>query len=332
VTGGAHRPEGPVVGIDLGGTKVQAVVLDPDGGHDPVVEVRVDTPGDAGGLVSTLAGVVAEVDGRLGGGRSAGGPVVGVGVGAAGLVDAAGVLHDAPNLPGVVRLDLAGDLAQATGRPVAVDNDATAAMLAEWRLGAARGARDAVLVTLGTGIGAGVVMGGALQRGAMGFAGEPGHMMVDPTGPPCPCGRSGCWERFASGSGLGRLARDAAGAGRAPRLVALAGGDAEQVRGEHVAAAAAAGDADALGILDGFAWWVAVGLANLVNILDSELVVVGGGLSEMGELLMAPVRQHFGELVLAAHSRPAVELRTAALGARAGASGAWLLADARRVG
>ncbi len=115
-----------------------------------------------------------------------------------------------------------------------VDNDANAATVAEHRLGAGERADNLVLVTLGTGIGGGLIVDGELQRGAAGFAGEPGHMVVDPNGPPCPCGRRGCWERFASGSGLGRLARDAAHAGQAPHIVALAGGDPEQVRGEHV--------------------------------------------------------------------------------------------------
>src|SRR5439155_4267659 len=138
----------------------------------------------------------------------------------------------APNLPGVAELPLRARLSLRLGLPVQVDNDATCAAWAEREAGAGRGADDMVLVTLGTGIGGGLVRGGALDRGAHGFAGEIGHMVVDPHGPPCPCGRTGCWERFASGSGLGRLARDAAHGGRAARMVALAGGDPEAVRGE----------------------------------------------------------------------------------------------------
>jgi glucokinase len=250
-----------------------------------------------------------------------------VGVGLAGLVDDDGVLRFGPNLPGIVAFPFAARLRERLGVPIVVDNDATTAMWAELQLGAARGAREAVLVTLGTGIGGGYVTGGRLQRGAHGFAGEPGHMVVDPRGPLCPCGRRGCWERFASGSGLGRLARDAAAAGRAGAVVDLAGGDPEAVRGEHVTAAALAGDRGALAILREFGWWVALGIANLVNVLDPEVVVVGGGLAEAGELLLSPVRERFAELVLAPEHRPPVRIAAAELGERAGAVGAALLAE-----
>ena len=144
------------------------------------------------------------------------------------------------------------------------------------------------MVTLGTGIGAGIITSGRLLHGAQGFAGEPGHMVVDPNGPPCPCGKRGCWERFASGSGLGRLARDAASGGRLDAAVALAGGDPEAVRGEHVTASARAGDVESQAVLDELARWIALGLANLVNVLDPALIVIGGGLVEAADLLLPP--------------------------------------------
>src|SRR5207248_1383416 len=150
-------------------------------------------------------------------------------------------------------------------------NDATCATWGERQMGAARGRDDVAVVTLGTGIGGGFVLGGRLYRGANGFAGEVGHMIVDPKGPPCPCGRRGCWERFASGSGLARLAREAAESGRGHRLVELAGGDVEAVRGEHVTRAAAEGDAEAIQVFRDFGWWAALGIANLVNTLDPEV-------------------------------------------------------------
>jgi glucokinase len=231
-----------------------------------------------------------------------------------------------PNLPGVIGFPFRSALQDRLGVPVVVDNDATTATWAELCIGSARGAREVVLVTLGTGIGGGHVSGGVLQRGVNGFAGEPGHMVVDPRGPVCPCGRRGCWERFASGSGLGRLARDAAAAGRAGRVVELAGGDPEGVRGEHVTQAAREGDRGALAVLREFGWWVALGIANLVNVLDPEVVVVGGGLAEAGELLISPVRERFGELVLAPEHRPPVKIVAAELGEKAGAVGAALLA------
>jgi len=221
------------------------------------------------------------------------------------------------------------ELADRLSVPVTVDNDATCATLAEVELGAARGASDVVLVTLGTGIGGGIVAGGLLQRGANGFAGEPGHMVVDPNGPPCPCGRRGCWERYASGSGLGRMGREAAEAGRSPRLVELAGGDPEAVRGEHVTTAAAEGDEGALGVCRDFGWWAALGIANLIDLLDPEIVVIGGGLVDAGELLLRPIRDAIGSQVLSWAHRPDVPVVPATLGADAGAIGAALSARDR---
>ncbi len=313
-----------VAGLDIGGTKILGRVLDPVDPRASIAEVRVDTPRGSTMLVEAMASVVHLLNDEL---TASGRPgLVAVGVGVAGLVDRAGVLQFAPNLPGIVAFDVLGAMREATGLTVVVENDANGATVAEHRLGAGRGASNLVLVTLGTGIGGGVIMGGELQRGAAGFAGEPGHMVVDPNGPPCPCGRRGCWERFASGSGLGRLARDAAYAGQADGIVALAGGDPEDVRGEHVTRAASDGDADAIAVLRDFAWWVALGVSNLENLLDPETVVIGGGLADAGELLLAPTREAYGRLVLGFEHRPAVSIVAAELGAEAGAIGAGLLA------
>ena len=250
-----------------------------------------------------------------------------VGVGVPGLVDRDGALRFAPNIPRVVEVQLRAE-AEATLRvPVSVDNDATCAAWAEQLFGAGAGRNHVILVTLGTGIGGGVVIDGELVRGAHGFAGEIGHMVVDAVGGlPCPCGQTGCWERYASGSGLGRLAREAAHARRIPDVVARAGGDPEAVRGEHVTAAAAEGDEAALDVMEAFGWWVALGLANLANAFDPECFVLGGGLVEAGSILLEPVRKSFVDLVEAAAHRPPVDIVPAALGERAGAIGAALLA------
>jgi glucokinase len=166
-------------------------------------------------------------------------------------------------------------------------------------------------------------------RGGNGLAGEPGHMTVDPDGPPCPCGRQACWERYASGSGLARLAREAAIAGRVNAVVERAGGDPEDVKGEHLTAAAREGDPGALAVVDQFGWWVALGLANLVNILDPSVVVIGGGLVSEGDLLLDPTRRAFTRHVLAPEHRPEVAIRAAELGERAGAIGAAMVAADR---
>ncbi|MDQ6728403.1 MAG: ROK family protein [Actinomycetota bacterium] len=304
------------IGVDLGGTKCLAVALE---GDRVVAERRVPTPAGGPALLDTIALVAADL--------GDGGPVAGIGVGAPGLVDRDGVLKFAPNLPGVTDLAIGAELAARLGVPVRVDNDATCAAWGERQAGAARGYDDVILATLGTGIGGGIVSGGRLLRGANGFAGEIGHMVVDTDGPPCPCGQRGCWERFASGGGLGRLGQTAAADGRARRVMELAGGDPAMVRGEHVTRAAAEGDAESHAILGDFGWWVALGLANLASAFDPEAFVLGGGLIEAGELLLAPVRTAFAELLSGARHRPTVAIVAASLGERAGAIGAARLLD-----
>jgi glucokinase len=313
-----------VAGFDIGGTKILGRVLDPADPRRALATSRVDTPRGEAGIVEALGASVADLQRQLADRGLA--PLAGVGVGIAGLVDAKGVLRFAPNLPGIVDFDVRTAVAGATGLAVTVDNDANAAAVAEHRVGAGVGASDLVLVTLGTGIGGGVVIDDRLVRGAAGFAGEPGHMVVDPNGPPCPCGRRGCWERFASGSGLGRFGREAAEAGLADRMVALAGGDPDSVRGEHVTRAAADGDPEALAVMRQFAWWVALGISNLENLLDPEVVIIGGGLAEAGDLLLEPTRAAYATLVLGYEHRPPVRILAADLGAEAGAIGAGLLA------
>ena len=312
---------GPVrsrrVGIDVGGTKAQAVVLDPAG--DVVQSTQRPTPrGDHSldALVDVLIDLADEVghEGSLG-------------VGVPGLVTRTGVLRAAPNLDGVADFAIAELLSNRFGSAVHVDNDATCATVAEWSLGAGVGTSDMMLVTLGTGIGGGVVADGALRRGANGFAGEFGHMVVDPSGPVCPCGRRGCWERYASGSGLARLAREAATGHRLHNVVRHAGGDAQAVRGEHVQAAALDGDPEAVAVIDDFARWVALGLANLTNVLDPELFVLGGGLAGASDLYLDPIRNWYSELLYQPDLRPIPRIEFARWGPLAGAVGAALLPE-----
>jgi glucokinase len=304
-------------GVDIGGTKILGVVVDHADPTTIRTEHRVPTPSGAEAVLDAIADVVRTLAKTE--------PLTTVGVGIAGLVNRTGVLQTAPNLPALRQVAVKDELERRLDLPVMVDNDATCAAWGEYQAGAARGIHDAVFVALGTGIGAGLVAGGDIERGAHGFAGEAGHMVVDPNGPFCPCGRRGCWERFASGSGLGRLARDAAEAGRLDRALQLAGGDLHALRGEHVATAAHEGDEQALELLQIFGWWVALGIANLVTLLDPKAVVIGGGLIEIGEPLLDPVRQHYMKLVMSYTERPDVQILAAELGERAGAIGAAML-------
>jgi len=310
---------GLLAGVDVGGTKVLGIALDPADPSTVVVEARLPTPDGQDAVLDTVAEVVRRVGG------STGQPITAVGVGIAGLVDRTGVLRVGPNLPGLRGVQVGVELGRRLHVPIRVDNDATCAAWGEFLGGAARGVSDAVCVTLGTGLGAGIVAEGELLRGDHGFAGEAGHMVVDPCGPLCPCGRRGCWERYASGSGLGWLGREAAVAGRFRRGVELAGGEAEAVRGEHVTRAAAEGDDEALAVMVTFAGWAALGIGNLVTLLDCSLVVIGGGLVEAGHLLLDPVRAAYTDAVMAADQRQDVRIELAELGERAGAVGAALL-------
>jgi glucokinase len=322
-------------GIDIGGTKVLGVALSRSG--EIVADAREATPKGTRNIVGShvaeaVARVVADLDQQLGAttpGATSVAPsvttAVAVGVGAPGMVDRRGRLCFAPNLPqaqGVDWNDLIGD--QLPGRTVLIENDANLAVLAEYRMGAAVGHDHVVMVTLGTGIGGGLVVDGRVQVGAAGFAGEIGHMVVDPAGPPCPCGRRGCWERFASGAGLGVLAREAALAGRLGEVVRLAGGDAETVRGEDVSAAAAAGDPGAQRVIREVGRWIGFGLANLAAALDPACFVLGGGVVEAGDLLIVSARAAYAELVEGGDRRPAAVIVPAAFGERAGAVGGAL--------
>jgi glucokinase len=306
------------VGIDVGGTKAQAVVLDPQG---QIIETAQRPTPRGDDSLGALIDVLFELADGLGHEGS-------VGVGVPGLVTRDGVLRAAPNLDGVADFAIAARLSRRLGEcVVAVDNDATCATAAEWRLGAGAGVDEMVLVTLGTGIGGGVVANGALHRGVNGFAGEFGHMVVDPSGPPCPCGRRGCWERYASGSGLAMLARDAAAGNRLHDVVRHAGGDAQAVRGEHVQAAARRGDPEALAVIEQFAWWVALGLSNLTNAYDPAMFVLGGGLASGGDLYLEPVTRWYAELLYQPELRQLPMIEFARMGPLAGAVGAALLPE-----
>ncbi len=306
-----------VVGIDIGGTKSLGVAL--DAASAPLTgEVRrgvlarceLPTPRGTEALVATVRAIL--------GALVADGAPAAVGVGVAGLVTRAGVLRVGPNLPGALEWPVAVDVGALVppGTPVTVVNDATAATFGEWRCGAGRGLDDVAVITLGTGMGGGIVSGGRIMLGANGFAGEPGHMVVVPDGVACVCGQRGCWERYASGAALARFGADAG----------LVASDGRTLRGEDVVAAAAAGDARARVAFRQLAEWTARGIANLVNLLDPARVVVGGGLVRAADHFLPEVGDLLGMFLYGAEHRPVPPVVAAELGADAGAIGAALLA------
>ncbi|MGI8761155.1 MAG: ROK family glucokinase [Jatrophihabitantaceae bacterium] len=309
------------IGVDIGGTKVAAGVVDEQG--RVLDRERRPTPGtDA----AATQAVIVEVVGAL----SARHPVRAVGIGAAGWIgtDRATVLF-APHLAWRDE-PLRDALAGRIPLPVVVENDANAAAWAEYRFGVARGQRVVVCVTLGTGIGGGLVVDGVVYRGAYGIACEYGHMSLVPDGRRCACGNRGCWEMYASGRALARDAAELAAESpmAAVRMLELAGSP-EQLSGPVVTTAAEEGDPAATSICTAMGRWLGRGLATLAAVIDPSVFVIGGGVMAAGELLLRPAREEFANALTGRGFRPAAAIEAAALGPDAGLIGA---ADLARIG
>jgi glucokinase len=304
-------------GVDSGGTKLLAVAATEKG--EIVAERRQPTPAGPDAVFSAIAAAVADLTAAEPG-------IAAVGVGLPGLVDLDGAIHYAPNLPGFAGVAARQRLAAVLPVPVVVDNDANVAALGEVLHGAGRGRREVLVVTLGTGIGGGLIINGAVNRGGFGFAAEIGHFTVDRDGPVCACGERGHWEALASGTALGRRAREWAARGEAPGVLARAGGVVAAITGHEAGESALAGEADGLAILTEHAGDVALGLGGLVNIFDPELVVIGGGLVHLGEVLVGAIRAALPAHIEAADRRTVPPVVAAALGEQAGAVGAAALA------
>lgn len=312
------------VGVDIGGTKVLGVRLRRHGDRVEVLE-RVHLPVARGREGSDgVAHQVADVASML----SIDSPGVPVGVGVAGYVGLDGIPARSPNVPQVVGVDLGAAVTERLGVHPVVDNDANCVAVA------ARGLHrpavsDLVALTFGTGIGGGLVVGGSLVRGARGFAGEPGHMVVQPGGIECVCGQHGCWERYASGTRLTELAADAFARGRIGGHETGGGtGTGERPlrvpAGELLVEAVRAGDGPATELMEDFCGWLALGVANIVNLLDPELVVVGGGLSAALDVLAGPLEAHLRRMPTVADRVPPVV--AAPMAEASGAVGAALMA------
>lgn len=302
------------IGLDIGGTKILGGVIDRDGAI--LAKGRRDTPAlDTGAIIAEVASLVGEL--------SSGHDVEAVGVACAGFIDKSGsTVYFSPNLawrnePLQQRLETVLDL------PVTIENDANAAAWGEFRFGAAVDARNMVMVTVGTGIGGGVVLENVLLRGAFGVAAELGHMRVVPGGVRCGCGNRGCWEMYASGTALVREARElvVSGTPHAAHLGDLCGGDATALTGLDVTTAAGQGDPAAVELLADLGAWLGEGLASVAAILDPELVVLGGGVSEAGALLIDPALAAFRRQLTGRGHRPEARFALAGLGDDAGMIG-----------
>jgi glucokinase len=309
------RSDPLTVGIDIGGTKVLGAVVDVNGtvvaldrrpteGHD--VRAVEDT------IVDLVAGFAASYD------------VAAVGIGAAGFVDATRTtVMFSPHL-NWRREPLRARVAERVRLPVVVDNDANTAALAECRFGAGRGHRFVLCVTLGTGIGGALVIDQRVYRGANGMAGEFGHIQVVPDGHRCECGNRGCWEQYASGNSLVRDAREMirAGAPMAQHLRDLADGRPEELDGPQITQAARDGDPLSVELLADVGAWLGVGLAGMTAAFDPGCIIVGGGVSDAGDLLLEPTRRAFSRSLTGRGHRAEPVIVQAELGPSAGFIGA----------
>jgi glucokinase len=313
---------GLAIGVDVGGTKIAAGVVDEKGA---VIEmVKRPTPAaNASGTIDAISDAVRELLGRY--------EVEAIGIGAAGFIEESrSAVSFAPNLAWRNQ-PVARQVEGRTGRPVVVENDANAAAWAETKLGAGRGHDHVIMITLGTGIGAGIVINGQVYRGRWGMAGEPGHYRVVPDGRLCGCGNRGCWEQYASGNALVAEARDFArrSPGGAARLLQLSGGTPDGITGPVITTAAREGDAAALRCFDIIGSWLGSGLADLAAIMDPGCFVLGGGVSDAGDLLLAKTRAAFSNGLTGRQYRPHASVVLAELGPEAGMIGAADLARMR---
>ena len=309
------------VGVDIGGTKVAAGVVDADG--QVLERLRAETP-DKSKSPQVVEGLIVDLVLELADRWD----LRAVGIGAAGFVDSTrGSVLFAPHLSWRSE-PLRDAVARRLRIPVVVENDANCAAWAEWRYGAAQGEQHLVCITLGTGIGGAMLVEGAIQRGKFGLAGEFGHMQVVPGGHRCECGNRGCWEQYASGRALVREARELAVADSpvAQGLLDRVDRDVSMITGPLVTEAAKDGDPAACELFEEVGRWLGVGIANLAAALDPGLFVIGGGVSEAGELLLAPARDAYARQLTGRGFRPEARIVRASLGNEAGLIGAADLA------
>jgi glucokinase len=309
---------GLTIGVDVGGTKIAAGVVDENG--EILARTRVPTPADPQWAVGAIADAVKELRAQH--------EVVAVGVGAPGYIDRdRSTVIMAPNInwenePLKARIE---DLVHL---PTVIENDANAAAWGEFRFGAAARHNDMIMITVGTGIGGGIVLDGRMHRGSFGVAGEIGHLNMVPDGLPCGCGSKGCWEQYGSGRALRRYGRERAGSEPVlgKRLLELNEGLADTITGSQITQAAEERDPLALEVYDELADWLGRGMADLAALFDPAVFVLGGGVSDSGNLLLEPVAKAFEKYLIGGVHRPRAEVLLASLGSAAGISGAGDLA------
>ena len=308
-----------VLGVDLGGTKISVGALTTDGGREislhstpTLAEEGADAVVER--IAQLIERAIAETMNALGITRSA---FVGVGIGSPGPLDrAAGLVITTPNL-GWHDFPLRDRVAAAVRLPATLDNDANCATLGEWWLGAAKGGRNVVGLTIGTGIGGGLILDGKLYHGSSDAAGEIGHTSIDSTGRRCKCGNYGCLEAYASGPAIAERAREKLAGGEPSLMATMAGGDAARLTAQDVYEASKAGDEVAREVVRETARLIGTGVANLINIFNPDVVVLAGGVAQAGDDLFSPLRAEVHRRAF----KPAVDACRIVPGALGGAAG-----------
>lgn len=283
-----------LIGIDIGGTKCASVLANPAG--ELLSRRSILTRAGERGPDKVLAELITQTKSMLTEHQVGREKVRGIGVSCGGPLDTkAGVLLRPPNLPEWEGVKIKEILEQAFDLPVTVENDANATALAEWKLGAGRGAQNLIFMTVGTGIGGGLILDGRLYRGTNDLAGELGHQTILQNGPICGCGKRGCLEALASGPAIARLARESMMYGRHKRVLTLAGGSPSDITAQHVIQAAQEGDTFGRQILEEAGFYLGIGIANLIQILNPEVIILGTIAVHAGDLILEPVRNAVAE-------------------------------------
>ena len=312
-----------VIGVDVGGTKLAVGAMPADGSREIALRSELTLAAEgADAVVARIGRMVNEVIAatmlETGANRGA---FLGVGIGSPGPLDRVkGLVITTPNL-GWTNFPLRDRVSAVVGLPATLDNDANCATLGEWWVGAAKGARHVVGMTIGTGIGGGLILNGELYHGASDVAGEIGHTTIDSTGRRCKCGNYGCLEAYASGPATAERAREALAGGEPSSLIALSGGDPSNITAQMVYEASKAGDALAYQVVQETARFIGTAIANLLNIFNPEVVVLAGGVVQAGDQLFAPLRAEVRRRAF----KPAVDacrIVPGALGGSAGVVGA----------
>jgi glucokinase len=317
----SQTSESVFIGIDLGGTSLKAALVSPTGEiiHETRIETELRNP-------EALFKQVIKTALSLRDDKNAGGRVAGIGIGIPGLVNRkTNRIEVMPNLPALSEIDITSELSTQTGLPVILDNDANAAAYGELQVGASRGQKEVFFITLGTGIGAGLIINGQIYRGAAGFAGEFGHMTIDPEGIECACGNIGCLETIASGPNIVRRTRERLYRDRTSSLSRLAIPRDREFTAEDIAHAAREGDEMAQVMMERTGMFLGIALAAVINLLNVEMVVMGGGVMDAGDLILKPTIKETRRRAFPP-SFNSCEIVIAKLGATAGMIGAALMA------